>query len=64
MTSTITLDKQEVNLLRVVVTPEENDWLTATPSVDEILNIIKGLNSWKAPEPDGMKLSFIRKLGR
>lgn len=61
MTSTITLDKQEVNLLRVVVTPEENDWLTATPSVDEILNIIKGLNSWKAPEPDGMNAEFYKK---
>lgn len=62
MTSTITLDKQEVlNLLRVVVTPEENDWLTATPSVDEILNIIKVLNSWKAPEPDGMNAEFYKK---
>lgn len=60
MTSTYRVDDQIIGkLFTTIISEEVNSQLTVPPSDEEILLVVRGMNSWKAPGPDGLNGSFL-----
>lgn len=59
MTSTYRVDDPIIGtLFTPIIFEEVNNQVTVHPSDEEILLVVKGLNSWKAPGPDGLNGKF------
>lgn len=59
MSSKLTADALLIELFSPVISYEENVFVIAPPSSDEIHNIIKSLIMWKAPGPDKFDGQFF-----
>lgn len=44
-----------------IISDRENQWLLRIPTEEEIPDVIKSLNPWKAPGPDGFNGHFYKK---
>lgn len=49
-------------LISPIITEEDNQLLNKIPTIAEIENIVKSMNSLKSPGPDGMPALFYKKI--
>lgn len=49
------------SLFKLIVSDDQTNYLVEPPTPFEVWEIVKNLNSWKAPRVDGMNAEFFKK---